>query len=79
MAKSELLRTSFSDQLIRPKAISRVPLPPEVPQEFAGDYKEACLVLADSPKASAALSRRCLQNLLREKSGTTKKDLADQN
>ena len=28
---------------------------------------EACLVLADSPKASAALSRRCLQHILREK------------
>lgn len=30
------------------------------------DYQEACLVLADSPKASAALSRRCLQHLLRD-------------
>jgi hypothetical protein len=63
---------------VRPKTISRTPLPPEVPPEFANDYKEACLVFADSPKASAALSRRCLQNLLKEKSGTQKKDLADQ-
>ena len=39
----------------------------EVPPEFAGDYLEACLVIADSPKASAALSRRCLQHILREK------------
>lgn len=54
-------------QLVRPKSISRSPLPPEVSSEFAQDYKEACLILADSPKASAALSRRCLQNLLREK------------
>lgn len=64
--------------LARPKAISRAPLPSEVPPEFANDYKEACLTIADSPKASAALSRRCLQNLLREKAGTTKKNLADQ-
>jgi len=64
--------------LIRPKAVSRTPLPPEVPPEFANDYNEACLILVDSPKASAALSRRCLQNLLREKAKTTKKNLSDQ-
>jgi hypothetical protein len=29
------------------------------------DYSEACAVFADSPKASAALSRRCLQHILR--------------
>ena len=51
---------------------------PNIPAEFTNDYKEACLVFSDSPKASAALSRRCLQNLLREKAGTTKKDLSEQ-
>lgn len=65
-------------ELVRPKTISRAPLPPEIPPEFAEDYKEACLVFADSPKASAALSRRCLQDLLKEKANTTKRDLADQ-
>lgn len=53
--------------LVYPKAISRSPLSSHVPDKFAQDYKEACLVIADSPKASAALSRRCLQNILREK------------
>jgi len=65
-------------KLVKPKTISRTPLPSDVPPEFANDYKEACLIIADSPKASAALSRRCLQNILREKAGTTKKDLFDQ-
>ena len=55
-----------SESLIRPKAPARAPLPSEVPEQFAADYREACLVLPDSAKASAALSRRCLQNLLRE-------------
>ncbi|TLY41414.1 MAG: DUF4145 domain-containing protein [Nitrospirae bacterium] len=41
------------------------PAQPAVPKEYAQDYKEACLVIADSSKASAALSRRCLQNLFR--------------
>jgi Domain of unknown function (DUF4145) len=42
------------------------------------DYSEACLVLPDSEEASAALSRRCLQHLLREKSGAKKGDLANE-
>ena len=37
---------------------------------------EAALVIADSPKASAALSRRCLQHVLREKAKVKKQDLA---
>jgi len=49
--------------IVHPKTGAR-PVPPEVPAEFADDFTEACLVLADSPKASAALSRRCLQHLL---------------
>lgn len=44
----------------------RKPAPPVVPKSLQEDYNEACLVLADSPKASAALSRRCLQSILRE-------------
>lgn len=65
-------------ELIKPKGISRSPLPTEVPPEFAEDYKEACLVIVDSPKASAALSRRCLQHLLKERANTKKKDLVEQ-
>jgi Domain of unknown function (DUF4145) len=52
--------------LVYPKGASRSPCPNEVPNQISEDYKEACLVLCDSPKASAALSRRCLQNVLRE-------------
>src|SRR6266851_3505277 len=55
-----------ADFMFYPKAPARAPLPAEVPQNFAEDYTEACLVLADSAKSSAALSRRCLQKLLRD-------------
>lgn len=37
---------------------------------------EACLVLVDSAKASAALSRRCLQHVLNTAGGATSKDLS---
>ncbi len=59
-----------------PRAVSRVPLSPDVPAIYAEDYSEACLVLTDSPKASAALSRRCLQHLLREEAKIKPNDLA---
>ncbi|RWB77960.1 MAG: DUF4145 domain-containing protein [Mesorhizobium sp.] len=61
--------------LILPRAASRNPVPPEVPRTIAADYLEACNVLPISPKASAALSRRCLQAMLRAH-GYTAKDLA---
>lgn len=61
---------------VRPRVATR-PMPPkEVPIEFSQDYIEASLVLSDSPKASAALSRRCLQHILREKASVKYADLA---
>jgi hypothetical protein len=68
----------ISNNLIRPKAPNRPQAPIEVPALFGEDYKEACLVLTDSPKASAALSRRCLQNIIRDKLGIKKKDLSQE-
>lgn len=59
-----------------PRGSSRPNPPTEVPEGFAQDYKEAALVLADSPKASAALSRRCMQHVLREKAGVKPGTLA---
>jgi hypothetical protein len=62
--------------MVWPKGVARAPVPPEVPPGIVEDYKEACLVLSDSPKASAALSRRCLQNLLRQAAGVKHGDLS---
>jgi hypothetical protein len=58
-----------------PKGSSRPAPPKEAPRAFASDYSEACLVLPDSAKASAALSRRCLQNILREVAKVKPSDL----
>jgi hypothetical protein len=67
-----------SDRLVRPKGTNRPPVAVEVPKKFADDYVESCLVIADSPKAAAALGRRCLQNLLREVAGVRPGNLADE-
>ena len=68
----------YSRKLVRPKGTNRTPVPIEVPKEFSDDYTEACIVINDSPKASSALSRRCLQHLLREKANIKKGDLANE-
>lgn len=57
------------------------PVPREVEAEASGlaaDFREAVAVFPKSKKASAALSRRCLQYVLIHKGGAKSRDLADQ-
>lgn len=49
-----------------------------VPDTIATDFNEAAQVLAISPKASAALSRRCLQTVLREAGGVKPGNLSSE-
>jgi hypothetical protein len=60
-----------------PSGSRRPPLPKEVPPDIAKDYSEAANVLQQGPKASAALSRRCLQSVLWH-AGYEQKDLSKQ-
>ena len=62
----------------KPAQQGRPELPSSVPEDYRKEYREAGLVLDVSPKSSAALSRRCLQRLLREHLGIKKKDLAQE-
>lgn len=64
-------------RVVVPRTSSRGPLSEDVPPAIAEDYQQAALVLSDSPKASAALSRRCLQAVLTG-AGYLQKDLAKQ-
>jgi len=72
------IKTVEKRYLVRPKAMARAQIPKEVPDKYGNDYKEACIVLPDSPKASASLSRRCLQNLLREVTKIKPSHLSDE-
>jgi Domain of unknown function (DUF4145) len=63
---------------VRPKVSARAPIPSDVPEKYREDYNEACSVLADSAKASAALSRRCLQLLLRDQAKVKHQDLSNE-
>jgi hypothetical protein len=57
---------------------SERPVPDEVPDEIARDFTEAVRVLPISAQSSAAITRRTLQQILRDYAQTKKKDLYDQ-
>ncbi len=42
------------------------PFPNYIPVQILNDYRESCLIKNKSPKASATLSRRCLQGVIRD-------------
>lgn len=52
--------------------------PSYVPKPIRDDYVEACLIRDLSPKASATLSRRCLQGMVRDFWNIQKDRLADE-
>ncbi|MDO8619216.1 MAG: DUF4145 domain-containing protein [Candidatus Daviesbacteria bacterium] len=53
-------------------------LPEYVPVPIAEDYYEACRIRDLSPKASATLSRRCLQGMIRNFWGVSKRTLKEE-
>lgn len=65
------------DTVIRPYSLAKK-YPSFVPQQIRTDYEEACAVLKFSPKASATLSRRCLQGMIRDFWKITKSNLYEE-
>ena len=53
------------DVMIRPSSLAKR-FPSYVPSSIRQDYEEACAIVSLSPKASATLSRRCLQGMIRD-------------
>ena len=51
------------------------PFPAYIPKQILQDYQEACLIVDASPKASATLSRRGLQGMIRDFWKITKPNL----
>jgi hypothetical protein len=60
----EVQRRVKSWRLI-PESSAKV-FPNFIPRPILDDYNEACAIRERSPKASATLSRRCLQGMLRD-------------
>lgn len=61
---------------LRPQSDAKV-FPAYIPAPILEDYKEACAIVQLSPKASATLSRRCLQGMIRDFWGVSKPKLFD--
>lgn len=62
---------------LRPQTSVKL-FPDYVPASILTDYREACLVKELSPKASATLSRRCLQGMIRDFWGVQMDRLVDE-
>lgn len=62
---------------IRPRSAAKQ-FPEYIPQQIREDYEEACAILYLSPKASATLSRRCLQGMIRDYWGIVHNRLYDE-
>jgi Domain of unknown function (DUF4145) len=57
---------------------ARRAVPKATPQDIAAEYQEAFQVLDVSPKASAALARRCLQNVIRKQENIEERTLYEE-
>jgi hypothetical protein len=85
LTKGKLMGTPyryFSDEVIetyalRPSSSSK-PQPEYIPEPLREDYYEACSIRDLSPKASATLSRRCLQGMIRDFCGISRGTLFDE-
>lgn len=62
---------------LKPESAAK-PFPAYIPAPVRQDYEEACLIAALSPKASATLSRRCLQGVIRDFWGIKKARLIEE-
>ncbi|WP_127123240.1 DUF4145 domain-containing protein [Chryseotalea sanaruensis] len=60
-----------------PNSFAKV-FPEYIPKAIRNDYEEAASILEQSPKASATLSRRCLQGIIRDFWGISKARLIDE-
>lgn len=62
---------------IRPQGVVKS-FPDYIPKAILADYKEAAQIRELSPKASATLSRRCLQGMIRDFWGVKEKNLFEE-
>lgn len=67
----------FEKWQLRPQSHAK-PFPDFIPKPILDDYSEACAIRDLSPKASATLSRRCLQGIIRDFWGISKPRLVDE-
>ena len=65
------------DHSLVPASMAK-PQPSYIPRQIVADYEEASLIAGLSPKASATLSRRCLQGMIRDFFSISRRTLFDE-
>lgn len=73
----EKIGKAIREKRIEPE-FSYIHYPDYIPEQVRQDYEEACKIVSLSPKASATLSRRCLQGMIRDFHNITRKNLVDE-
>ena len=73
----EKIGEAIRNKRIEPE-FSYIHYPDYIPEQVRQDYEEACKIVSLSPKASATLSRRCLQGMIRDFHNVKKKNLVDE-
>lgn len=66
------------EKRLLPEYLIKKQLPSYIPQQIINDYLEACSIVELSPKASATLSRRCLQGMIHDFWNIKKSRLIDE-
>jgi Domain of unknown function (DUF4145) len=69
--------TKITSWQLLPESEAKV-MPDYIPTSIKDDYYESCRIRNLSPKASATLSRRCLQGMIRDYWGISKNQLKDE-
>ena len=76
-AREDEIKSPFKSWTLLPPSSAK-PQPDCIPQPIRNDYYEACAIRDLSPKASATITRRCLQGMIRDFCGISKKRLIDE-
>lgn len=75
--RSSIVEKPFFNCRVIPRSSAKQ-FPDYIPRQILSDYQEAHLISELSPKASATLSRRCLQGMIRDFWGISKSRLIDE-
>jgi hypothetical protein len=67
----------FQSWRLLPSSFAK-PQPDYIPEALRKDYEEACAIRDLSPKASATITRRCIQGIIRDFCGIAKGRLIDE-
>ena len=76
-AQARFYYNTLNSWVLLPPSTAK-PQPNYIPKAIRDDYYEACAIRDLSPKASATITRRCLQGMIRDFCGISKKRLIDE-